>query len=787
MAVVFIPTASVNAQPNLNPISYAFGLTQGTESNFNCFLSIENFKTCALNTISDVLASVFYLILSFLALILIIAGTLLDYTLEFTITNMRVNLDSLTGINIAWKVIKDLMNIAFIFLLVYEGIKLIIGASNREAVKKMMVGIVLAALLINFSLFFTKVLIDASNIITLGIYNTIINEDPLPVPIPGNPVELRGISIPFMAKIGLTSFWSNVSFDQMRLSTNGNANLIFMPILGIILFSVVSFVFFAIALMFLLRYLILIILLVLSPIAYMGMALPFMENYAKQWWQALSNQLLFAPIYMLMTWLVLILMDSPGFIVNGEWGSLLGTGGLAPAGGGVGTISLVFNFILIIGLVVASLVIAKSTSTKGSGYISSATDKFSVFAGGAVLGGTGWIGRKTIGAAGARAVDDADLQKRANEGRGLSGAWARASLYTARKAKDATFDARNATVPTNVIGDAIEGTVGRTTLGKKVGLNDVNIPSYALGATMAKEAGIGAGGTKGYADEKAESSKRIRDRESTNASELAMAQAKQDIITGSLSTANAAQIDKMEQALAKLSDKQTETLVSNNRELLNSLNFANAISVKQLEAINKNDQFSDSEKTNLKDNRFAKINTAMTTGTPASIASVRNDIRNLSDAEIEMLDTNYLGSEHFVSHLKPGQMESINKSSRFGTSQKTALRNSRRAPLGRALTAGDAALTAGNVAVFNTEVSNAKSVVRSLGHKEIAALDMATLTSPTMLKVYNPQILKRLAEEMNPQDIPILKDAILGTTTPGVSGDAATITWLGTPDGAKFS
>src|SRR3989344_7156265 len=141
-------------------------------------------------------------ILTLMSFITGIAGYFLNFVLQYTIVDMQTNLSGLTGINIAWKVMRDLMNMAFIFLLVYEGIKMIIGLSDTTKVKKFISMIVLASLLVNFSLFFTKVLIDASNVVTIGFYKAVLGPPTVP------PTEGYGLSSPIMKALGLTSVYN---------------------------------------------------------------------------------------------------------------------------------------------------------------------------------------------------------------------------------------------------------------------------------------------------------------------------------------------------------------------------------------------------------------------------------------------------------------------------------------------------------------------------------------------------------------------------------------------------
>src|SRR3972149_11518169 len=60
----------------------------------------------------------------------------------------------------------------FIFVLLYVAIGTILGLSKVNW-KKTLVLIVIAALLINFSLFFTKIIVDASNILAWAFYQGI--------------------------------------------------------------------------------------------------------------------------------------------------------------------------------------------------------------------------------------------------------------------------------------------------------------------------------------------------------------------------------------------------------------------------------------------------------------------------------------------------------------------------------------------------------------------------------------------------------------------------------------
>ena len=389
-------------------------------------------------------------ILIFLSWIAGFAGAILDYVLSFTIVNMNVNVfgdgspanPGITGINTAWKIIKDLMNIAFIFILLYESIKIIIGQGSVESVKRFVLGIVLASLLINFSLFFTKVLIDASNIVTIGVYRSILST-PVAPPQPGQPPTTNSIATILLSKLKLQTIYSTSNPD---LSTNGIGGALIFLIGSSIIFLISTFILFAITANFVIRYITLIILLVLSPIAYMGIALNAVQPYQKKWWDSLKGQLLFAPVFMIMLMIVITLISSPGFVSQGTFADLFLNTNVSPnanaasgsgATAGTSASGLVLNFALVIGLLIATLTVSKSVAKSGADQIGTMTSKLTGYAGGVFMGGSAALGRRTIGAAASRVSESQTFNNWA--GRSRIGEFA---LNRTRGVASSSFDTR---------------------------------------------------------------------------------------------------------------------------------------------------------------------------------------------------------------------------------------------------------------------------------------------------------------------------------------------------------
>jgi hypothetical protein len=376
--------------------------------------------------------AVFVAILTVMSWVLWLSGQILNYVLMYTIIGMKTNLANLTGINIAWKLLRDLMNIAFIFMLVYEGILLIIQQGSTNNIKKFITGIVLASLLINFSLFFTKVLIDASNIVTIGFYNNIL----------GNKAasENEGLSNPIVKYLGLNTIYHKDG-DPSFGEGDGLPGIFIMGLGSGIVILVAAFIFFAVAILFTIRYVVLLVLLMLSPIAYMGMALPFMSGYAKDWWNTFKNQLLFPPIFMIMMWVIIILIKSPGFIKGSDSSFADLFSGSNKTGTG-SNINLVFNFVVIIGLMITALITAKKTATQGSKVIGDATNKLSAYAGGVVAGGTARFSRNTVGRAGSAISNSEYLKDKEVNGNLVTRNLARYTRGSGTRAATSSFDVR---------------------------------------------------------------------------------------------------------------------------------------------------------------------------------------------------------------------------------------------------------------------------------------------------------------------------------------------------------
>ncbi len=332
--------------------------------------------------------------------ILAIAGIFFNLTLEYTL-NFEWLVEQTGMINIGWTIIRDMANMVFIFILISVAIGTILGLSGWNA-KNSIKNIILAALFINFSLFITGVVIDASNIIAVGFYNATIQNATtgnekfnITTLAPEN--HDKGISGIFSQALKISTIYDgeDIKEGSTKLGVEGvitHKHIFTIGLFGSLLMLITAFVFFSAAIMFIVRTVVLMFLMMTSPFAFVGMILPKTKAYAVKWWSELFNQAFFAPIYLMFIYIVAQGVTSKAFkdtLSNaGNGGGFANT--FTGGGAGVGAIVVIFNFLLIIGLLLASLITAKSMGAKGADFATKTAGRMS-------FGTTAMLGQQTLG------------------------------------------------------------------------------------------------------------------------------------------------------------------------------------------------------------------------------------------------------------------------------------------------------------------------------------------------------------------------------------------------------
>lgn len=339
-----------------------------------------------------------YQILSLFAWFTGIAGVLLNAAVYYTVVQMASFVDNMGAIVVAWKVLRDVGNIILIFGFIAIGLATILDIQSYNA-KKMLVRLIIVAVTVNFSLFAARAIIDVGNVFAYQFYAQMadvnkINSDQANVALFDTTNE--GVSNAIMGMIGLQTFYVSDSASSKTIKMLSN-NALVAFIFGSMLFIVAAFVLFALAFMLIARFVILVFLMILSPVGFVGLIVPNMEGLAEKWWSTLIAQSAVAPVLLLMVLISVTLMTT------GQGGGVFGNTGGQSFGAAfdleatdsqwIGTANMILGFLISMGLLMASLIIAKQAGAFGASFAIGASRRLTSLA----LSPVRVVGRETVG------------------------------------------------------------------------------------------------------------------------------------------------------------------------------------------------------------------------------------------------------------------------------------------------------------------------------------------------------------------------------------------------------
>jgi len=335
--------------------------------------------------------SVMQKILELFAWLLGVSAITLNYAVYYTVVVMGAYVKNLSAIGVTWTILRDIGNIFLIFGFLAVGVTTILNVDWYGKGTKMLPMMFIAAVFLNFSLFFTEAIIDTGNIFATQFYKQINNGNfPNPPALTLASVTEEGISNKIMNQLGLQTIYGNGTVNPAIYKANSPWLIGFM---GILLFIVTAFVFFTLSFILVARFVILIFLIILAPIGFAGLAVPMLAKRAGQWWDKLFEQTITAPILLLMLYVALRVITDVQFIsgfgpagalANGASTGFVGNANL----GGFG--SFVLSFVVAMGLLLAVVIQSKNLSAFGASWASKT-------AGALTFGAVGWASRRTVG------------------------------------------------------------------------------------------------------------------------------------------------------------------------------------------------------------------------------------------------------------------------------------------------------------------------------------------------------------------------------------------------------
>ncbi|MCX6751256.1 MAG: hypothetical protein NT161_00600 [Candidatus Nomurabacteria bacterium] len=343
------------------------------------------------------IAAIFYVFWEASAWVARMAGGFLDFFVYYSTNDSSYrNLFIEKG----WGAIRDIANILFIISLLYVAIKTILGLNVTDN-KRLVGAVIIIGLIINFSLFTTKVVIDTSNILAKIFYNNITSEKAGSTgAVTGSGGE-KSISVGMIAKFNPQEIISSDSYAK-----NGPGMFLFVTIILLAITLYTAYIFFSVALLFVTRVVSLWIAMIFSPLAFVSYAVPFEipEFGHKEWWSNLLKNCFLAPIFIFFLYIIVLFLDIGKNITY----NTVSTDPLQKIMG------VVIPFVILFFL----LKMAKEIAVKYSGKMGEAVMTGAKMIGGVALGaatgGAALLGSSTIGKYAQKVANKDDLRAQAS-------------------------------------------------------------------------------------------------------------------------------------------------------------------------------------------------------------------------------------------------------------------------------------------------------------------------------------------------------------------------------------
>lgn len=449
---------TLNVQQN---IAEAGATVNSVTGALTCSFSVDEFASGLACGITWVITGIMLYVSQ---MIMVVLGNILDFATSLTLAGHTYKQDVQGFVDQGWSIVRDITNIIFLFGLVVAALLLIlnpiqssIGGLGGDP-KRMIVMIILMALIINFSLFFTKVIIDLGNItgrvfydrITVTNTNTEGNNSDIDFVdeinnVNGSEIKSIGLSISSRVSPGKIMVKNQTFITSLQTNYDNWTRLLIYIFFAFVVFFLqlgIGWIFVTVAFMFFARTVKLWINMVVSPLAFVTAAVPIKVlsrfNFS-EWLEDTVKQSFMVAIFMFFMYLGIIALDFNSFF--SDTSSFIG-----------GILSVMINLIAFIFIVKQGKEIAESMAGdigKAAGNIGAKLAGVGV---GVATGGAAAVGRNTLGRAGSALAKSDKLKDwqgsdnafKAFAGRGLRG--------FGKKMDKSSYDVRNSKGFTGALG-----------------------------------------------------------------------------------------------------------------------------------------------------------------------------------------------------------------------------------------------------------------------------------------------------------------------------------------------
>jgi hypothetical protein len=281
--------------------------------------TMEPTKTGSIDqAISQLISNVVYVFTVGLASsVAYVAAYFLNFSVYISLNSTAYALDFLS---LQWEVVRNMANMGFIFILIYIAITIILTADTGKTMS-LLARVIGIALIINFSFFFVRVVIDMGNIVAINFYNGIhvntvgenLSSNAGTTNAAGAVGSLlsqagqsgKDLTQGIMGGIQVQTILNEDSFQKFSQSSgtvSSTIALVFIYICVGVIFGLLAAMFFTVGIKFISRVIILWIVIIASPAALLMYALPnkTAQGYFSQWVKALFTYSIYPAIFLFL-------------------------------------------------------------------------------------------------------------------------------------------------------------------------------------------------------------------------------------------------------------------------------------------------------------------------------------------------------------------------------------------------------------------------------------------------------------------------------------------------------
>src|SRR3989344_57358 len=326
-----------------------------------------------------------------------LAAQMVNWSLNLNSTILSSRL-----VQVGWLITSDLANLGFVLAIILISFFTIFRFNNYDT-KNMLVKLVISALLINFSLVIAGLFIDFSGILTNFFVSKATCGDPAKM------AENLAGAFQVQKLLQSTDNLDVLTKTAGQLSDSfAGWPIFFASLFFSVIFSLIAAISIgAVGVMLFIRYIWLVMLVILMPIAWLLRVLPETEGRWKEWWNDFLHWVFFAPAVTFFIYLAFALLENEAeankTLALQSASGLFSVGTLQQGAGEIIGQMIALTGILIGGLKVASKMGVTFANT-AMGFANKATSAIlggtirgtGKMAGGAAAGAAGWIKKKAL-------------------------------------------------------------------------------------------------------------------------------------------------------------------------------------------------------------------------------------------------------------------------------------------------------------------------------------------------------------------------------------------------------